>query len=220
MRTKICMAVVITCLAATGRAAAQYCELEKIEYRSVGDGVTADFSSVDASTCALGIETSVHVEASLGDIHLEDTCGSPPTSSTTVTDTVENVVAVVVSVYDRCLGMSVLSVLGSGEAEELHVSANRKTASLRAALTGTDASNQPVSVEIDLMWNGVGRLDHTGDHVTTNQGIFRLNFISSGTIRDAVAAGSVVVGGIDRTPLPSTLGTIEQDAVREFVVYR
>jgi hypothetical protein len=43
---------------------------------------------------------------------------------------------------------------------------------------------------------------------------------SSGTIRDAVAAGSVVLDGTDQTPLRSTRGTIEKDAARELVVYR
>jgi hypothetical protein len=45
-------------------------------------------------------------------------------------------------------------------------------------------------------------------------------YAPSGTIRDAVAAGSVVVDGTDRTPLLSTQGTIERDAAHSFTVYR
>ena len=72
----------------------------------------------------------------------------------------------------------------------------------------------------DLVWTGVGQKERTDDHVNDNQGIVRFRYTSSGTIRDAVAAGSVVIDGADRTPLPSTQGTIERDAARELVVYR
>jgi len=53
-----------------------------------------------------------------------------------------------------------------------------------------------------------------------NQGIIRFVFNSSGTIRDAVAVGSVAIDGNDVTPLPSTRGTIEKNAARELIVYR
>jgi hypothetical protein len=221
MRTKTCMAVLIGCLAATGEAAAQnYCELERIHYRAAGDGVTADFTSVDTTTCASGIETTVHVDASLGDIHIADVCGHGSTSVTDTTDSVSNIVSVVIGVYDRCLGTSVRSITGTGVADELHVNPSRKAASLRAALTGTDESDQSVSLAIDLVWDGVGRKELSRDHVTLNAGIFRLVFSSSGLIRSAVAAGSVVLDGTDVTPLRSTRGTIEKDATRELDVYR
>jgi hypothetical protein len=220
MKTKTCMAVLIA-LVATGEAAAQnYCELEKIRYRSEGDTVTADFSSLDRSECVLGVETTVHVEGSVGDIHIADLCGSGPTSDSEVTDEVTNIVAVVVSVYDRCLAMSVRSITGTGAAEEIHVNPNRKTGSLRAAISGTDELDQPVSIAIDLVWNGVGHKDRTNDRVNTNQGIYKLVYASSGTIRDAAAAGSVTIDGADITPLPATRGTIEKNVTRSFEVYR
>jgi len=221
MRIKVCMAVLIACLGAAGEAAAQnYCELERIHTRADGDGVTADFTSVDTSTCALGIETTVHVDASVGVIHVADVCGHGASSTTDVTDSDSNVVAVVISVYDRCLGMSVRSVTGTGTAEDIHVNPNRKTANLRAAFGGTDEFGQPVSLSIDLVWDGVGRKEHSRDHVTLGHGIFRLVYSSIGTIRDALAAGSVVLDDTDETPLPSTQGTIEKNALRDFVVYR
>jgi len=43
---------------------------------------------------------------------------------------------------------------------------------------------------------------------------------TSGTVRDSVASGSVVVDGNDETPLSSTQGTIERDAIHTLVVYR
>jgi hypothetical protein len=214
------MAIVIACLAAASEAAAQYCEAERLHYFAEGDGVSADFSSLDTSTCALGIETNVHVDASVGEIHIVDVCGGGATRTRDVTDSVPNIVAVVISVYDRCLGLPVLSVTGSGAAEEIHVNPNRKTASLRAAIEGTDESDQPVSIAIDLVWDGVGRKDHTSGRAVFGHGVFRMNFHSVGTIRDAVAAGSVVLDGTDLTPRLSTQGTIEKDASREIDVYR
>jgi hypothetical protein len=221
MRTKTCLAILIACLAVASEAAAQnFCELERMHIRSDGEGVSADFSSLDTSTCALGIETTVHVESSQGVITTADLCGRGGGQIRSVTSTQSNVVAVLVGVYDRCLAMQVLSVTGTGEADELHVGNNFKTASLRAAFDGVDEFDQPVSIAIDLVWTGVGPKERTVDHTNNNQGIFRFISTSSGTIRDAVAAGSVTVGGTDRTPLASTQGTIERAASHSLVVYR
>src|SRR5881394_1423994 len=128
MRTKICLALLIVGLAATGKAAAQICSYEKIGYRSEGDLLAADFTSLDRSTCTLGIETTVHLEGSVGEIHIEDQRCSP-TGPTDVTDTVTNLVVVAVSVYDRCQGLPLRAITGTGAADELHVPANRKTGS-------------------------------------------------------------------------------------------
>jgi hypothetical protein len=214
------MAVLIVGLVATGEAAAQFCEAEKTRYRAKGDGVSADFSSVDTSTCALGIETTVHVDASVGVVHVEHVCGSGSTHQGDVTVSYPNLVNVFISVYDRCLGMTVRSVTGTGEADELHVQQNRKTATLRAAFEGTDELDQPVSLAIDLVWDGVGHDEHSSNHVNINERVYRLVFSSIGTIRDADAAGSVAIDGTDQTPLHSTRGTIEKDARRELEVYR
>ena len=221
MRIKVCMSIAIACLAAASPVPAQYCELETLNFHSEGDGVSADFSSVDTSTCALGIETAVHVESSQGVITLADTCGSGGGSTTTVTTTESNIVAVLVGVYDRCLAAQVLSVTGAGQAADLHMNPNFKTASLRAAFEGTDDSGQAVSIAIDLVWTGVGDKERQRDHVTDSQGgIVRFRYTSSGIMRDAVAAGSVTVNGTDETPLPSNQGTMEKAASREFTQYR
>jgi hypothetical protein len=221
MRTKICMAVLIGCLAATGEAAAQnFCELETIHIRAEGDGVSADFTSVDTSTCELGIETTVHVDATVGVLHVVDVCGHGSSRVTTVTTSDSNVVAVVFSVFDRCLSTQVRSVTGVGAAEQIHVSPSLKNASLRAAFEGTDDSDQPVSIAIDLVWNGVDPGERTSEPINSNQGIFRLILNSSGTIRDGIAVGSVTLDGTDETPLPSTRATIEKNALRDFVAYR
>jgi hypothetical protein len=220
MKTTLCISVLAACLVAAGPARAQFCELEKLHIRSQGDGVSADFSSVDTSTCALGVETMVHVEGSQGQIDTADLCGRGGNQIRTVTTTQSNVVAVVVGVYDWCLGTQVLMVTGTGEADDLHVSANFKTSSLRATIMGVDEFDQPVQIAIDLAWTGVGQKERTVDHVNDNQRIFMFHSTSSGTIRDAVAVGSVVVDDIDRAPLASTQGTIERDSVHEFIVYR
>jgi len=220
MRTKICLAVVIACLAAASEAPAQTCNVEKLNAHSEGEGVSADFSSVDTSACALGIETTVHVDGTVGVLTIEDQCGSPPDQITTETILPTNDVAVVVSVYDRCLATQVLSLTATGEAEELHLSNNFKTASLRAAFEGVDDSRQTVSIAIDLVWNGVGQKEHKAEHLIDNQGGVKFHYGAAGTIRDAVAAGSVVIDGTDLTPLPSAEGTIERDAARELTVYR
>ena len=220
MRTKTCLAVLIACFAAASNAAAQYCEIESISVHSEGDGVSADFSSVDTSTCALGIETSVHVDGGEGIVSIFHTCGS---DREVIQDTTEesSVVAVLVGVYDRCLGTQVFSVTGTGEATELHVNQNFKSASLRAAFEGTDGSGQAVSIAVDLVWAGTGDKERVREHVNEGQGgAFSLRYMSSGTIRDAVAAGSVTVNGTDETPLPSNQGTIEKDASRGLEEWR
>jgi len=221
MGTRACVAILVACLAATGEAAAQnYCELETLHIKADGDGVSADFSSVDTSTCELGIETTVHVDGSLGVIHTADYCGHGGSRVSNITTSESNAVAVIVTVYDRCLAMEVRSVTGVGAAEEIHVSPSLKTASLRAAFEGTDDLDQTVSIAIDLVWSGVDHSERTSDHINSNQGILRVIFNSSGTIRDAVAVGSVTIDGTDETPLPSTRGTIEKNALRDLVVYR
>ena len=221
MRTGVCVAVLVACLAVAGEVRAQYCELEKIHTSSQGDGVSADFSSVDTSTCALGIETTVHVAGSQGVVTIADLCGRGGSHVKSVTTEQSSVVAVVVSVYDRCLATQVLSVTGTGEAGELHVNNNFKTGSLRADFEGIDDLDQPVSIAIDLVWTGLGQKENTTDHVrSSNGGLGVFVYTASGTIRDAVAAGSVVVGGTDRTPLPSSVATIERDASRSFTAYR
>jgi hypothetical protein len=221
MRTKIGVAIVIACLAAASEASAQSCELEKLHASSQGEGASADFSSVDTSTCTLGIETTVHVAGSQGAVTLADLCGRGGNQLKTVTTEQSSVVAVLVDVYDRCLATQVLSVIGTGEVGELHVNDNFKTASLRAAFDGIDEFDQPVSIAIDLVWAGVGQKERTVDHVnTSNGGLGKFVYTASGTIRDAVAVGSVVVGGTDRTPLPSTGGTMDKDAAHNFTVYR
>lgn len=221
MRIKTFIAALIACLAVWGGAAAQNtCEVERIFVSSNGEGVSADFSSVDTSTCALGVETTVHVEGSQGVVTSADHCGRGGNHLGGVTPTQSSVVAVVVSVYDRCLETQVLMVTGTGEAEELHVNNNFKTASLRAAFDGVDDFDQTVSIAIDLVWTGVGQKERTADHESDNQGVFRFHYSSSGTIRDGVAAGSVTVDGTDEAPLPSTQGTIERDSLHSLTVYR
>ena len=221
MKTNIGMAVLIGCIAAVSEASAgNFCELERLRVQSQGDGVSADFSSVDTTTCALGIETSVHVEGGQGVITTADHCGRGGSHITSVTTEQSSVVAVVVSVYDRCLDTQVLLVTGTGEAEELHVPNNFKTASLRAAFEGVDDFYQPVSIAIDLVWNGVGPKERTVEHENVNGGIIKFVYTSSGTIRAAVAVGSVLVDGTDETPLASTQGTIERDAAHTLNVYR
>lgn len=123
-------------------------------------------------------------------------------------------------VYDRCLATQVLSVTGTGDVGELHVSNDSKAATLVANFDGMDEFDQPVSISVDLVRTGVGPRERTVDHVNEGQGILRFRSTSSGTIRDGVATGSVVVEGTDETPQPSNQGTIEKNASHELVVYR
>lgn len=131
-----------------------------------------------------------------------------------------DIVAVVVSVYDRCLETSLLSVTGTGEPEAFEVHPNLKTAYLRAAFEGTDDYNQPVAIAVDLVWNAVNHRERTSDHRNLNYGVYQLVESSSGTIRDAIAGGSVTVDGTDYTPLSSTSATIEKEVTRRLIVYR
>src|SRR6185436_13536996 len=157
MKSKIVLAIVIAWLAAASEAMAQnYCELERIRVQSEGDAAFADFSSVDTSTCALGIETTVHVESSEGASRITDRCGRGGHHYTNVTHSETDVVGVAVHVYDRCLGAEVFSITASGEPEDFHVSQNLRTASLRATLEGRNEYNEPVPIAIDLVWSSTG----------------------------------------------------------------
>ena len=221
MKTKVCLGIVIASLAGAGQAMAQnYCELERIHVQSQGEGVTADFSSVDTSTCALGIETTVHVEGSQGVIDVADLCGRGATHIRRVSSTQTSVVAIVVSVFDRCLGTEVLSVTGTGEPDHLHVSNSLKTASLRATLEGVDVYDEPVSIAIDLVWSIVSQRERTVEHENVNGGIIRHVSTSSGTVRKGTASGTVTLAGIDQTPLESMEATVERDVLHQLIVYR
>jgi len=222
MNSKIRVAVLIACVAAATKARAQFCELERISAHSEGEGVSAEFSSVDTSSCDLGIETIVHVDGALGLVAIEDECGrrGHPSSTTEMTEQI-NTVNVVVSVYDHCLDAELLHASATGPADDLHLAQNFKTASLLATLKGVDDADQPVTVAVDLVWTGVGHPEHDGDHVNDGGGtIVRFRYESSGTMRDAVASGTVTVDGVDETPEPSTQGTIERNASRSFTEYR
>ena len=177
-------------------------------YLVYGEGVAAEFQSVDTSTCAAGIETSVSVHGSQGVIYGND----EPIES--------NVVVVVISAFDRCLNMSLWSVTGTGPADLLHLDPNFKSASLRASIQGIDDAGNPVALAVDLVWNGAGQKDKTRDHEGYNEGVYKLVSNSTGTIREAVAGGTVTVGSLDVTPLPSNQGVIEKDTTRRLVVYR
>ncbi|HJQ97197.1 MAG TPA: hypothetical protein VJ826_02730, partial [Candidatus Polarisedimenticolaceae bacterium] len=161
-----------------------------------------------------------HVEGSRGVIGTADLCGRGSYHIRTVRESQTTVVAVFVSVYDRCLGAEVLSITGTGEAEHIHISNNFKTASLRATIDAVDDSENPVPVEIDLVWSAVGQKERTVDHDGVHQGIHSYVYTSTGTIRGAVSSGSVMVGGIDETPNASTQAQLERDTFHEFVVYR
>jgi hypothetical protein len=77
------------------------------------------------------------------------------------------------------------------------------------------------SIAIDLVRSGVGPKERNVDRVNdTGPGIFMFVYSASGTIRDAVPAGGVTVGGTDRTPLPSSQRTIERDVAHNVIAYR
>ncbi len=222
MKSKIVLAIVIAWLAAASEAMAQnYCELERIRVQSEGDAAFADFSSVDTSTCALGIETTVHVESSEGARKITDRCGRGHGNNfTTITHIETNIVSVAVHVYDHCLGAVVFSITASGEPEDFHVSQNLRTASLRATLEGMNEYDEPVPIAIDLVWSSTGQRQRTVERDPRDEGLVSFSSLVAGTVVEALATGSVTVDGVDRTPLGSTQGTIERDSGHLLVEYR
>jgi len=183
-------------------------EREKFHHRIYGDGVGAELVSVDTSTCTAGVETRVVVNANQGEsvengYHLEG-----------------DYVSVLAVVFDRCKNVELLSVFGSGPAGDFQLNPNLKSASLRTSLTGIDSSNNSVDITVDLVWNGAGRADRTSDQVRSRFGVYTYISNANGAIRDASAGGSVVIGALDVTPLPSTTGFIETDSTRSLTIYR
>lgn len=128
--------------------------------------------------------------------------------------------SVVAVVFDRCLSTTVLNVFGAGAVEELQLNPNLKSANLRATISASGSASNPVEVTVDLVWDGAGRKDRTSEQVRTRLGVYTYISNATGTIRDAAAAGSVVVGGLDVTPLPSSQGFIEKDSTRSLTIYR
>ncbi len=219
------VAVIVACVAAAGGILAQerdslpyralavteipIQEREILHYRVYGEGVMTYFINDDTSTCASGVRTTVILHGDQGVVYEN---GYPTESS---------IVSIMVSVYDRCADLLLSLVIGTGPAEELHVNPNLKSASLRTSFYATELlHDNPVTVSVDLVWNGAGQPENTSDHDRYNVGDQLYVSNANGTIRDAVAGGSVTVGTVDITPNPSIHGSIEKDSTRTVSFYR
>ncbi len=176
--------------------------------REYGDGVAAYFFNVDTSTCDRGIATRVYVEGSRGIVYGDE----EPVESSRVT--------VVVGVFDRCLDTTLLSLTATGTADQLQINPGLACANLRTSIAGIDDSGNPVDITVDLVWNGAGHRGRDSFHSSDKFGGYRWVFNSTGTVRCAIAGGTVTVDSVDVTPLPSLQGGIEKNSERRLVVYR
>ncbi len=183
-------------------------DLSKFHYRAYGDGAETQFVSVDTSTCAAGIERKVVLNAVNGQ-EIQNKDGVGFTS-----------VFAAFSVFDHCLNMVVYSASGGGSRVEFDHNPNLKSASLRGTFVVSDSDGNFPEVVVDLVWNGAGQRDRDSDHVEFNDGFVHYVTNSTGTIREAIAGGSIVIGGTDFAPLPSTTALIEKNSVRYVAIDR
>lgn len=166
----------------------------------------ADFISTDTSTCALGVETLVSVAGSSEAVK---------DGSTTVTP----FASVIVSVFDFCRNTAVLFASGDTTIQSLRINPNLKLASLQATVPLFNyTTGGTITAGVDLVWNGANKADRSSSNTVDRSGGTTLVSFSSGAIREAEAAGSVVIDGIDYTPKASIDAFIERDAAREVTV--
>jgi hypothetical protein len=174
-----------------------------------GDGVWADFVSIDGSTCAAGIETRVILQSHTWVGIWENQPQLTGESTISIT------------VFDRCLGAETLSLSGQTTQQQLVADEHLESATLQTTIPAYDAgSDSWVDIVVELSWDGRGRAfrDHTGYviHGPNETAVSR----DSGAIRDARATGSVMVGSINRTPQPSLQAAIEKGADHATTILR
>jgi hypothetical protein len=208
MKSNVLCAIKVVCavLVATGLAHAD-ATLSHVATR--GDGAWAAFYIPDTTSCAPGIVTRVFLQSN---VYTGDWNGAPVDEGKT---------AITISVWDYCLNAEVSLLVGSTTRQELAVDPNLNSASLRSTIPVFDqATGAVVDVSVDLIWSGTGKILRDRSGYIEHFGNLTIVSKSEGTSRDAVAAGSLIVGGVERTLPPSLEGQTEKNARRETTIIR
>jgi hypothetical protein len=126
-----------------------------------------------------------------------------------------------ITVWDNCLNAQVRSLVGTTTQQELQVDPNLGAASLHTTLPVLDEVPRVfVYVTLDLLWDATGGFfrEHGGyrEHFENGMSIVR----SSGSSRDAVAAGSWTLDGVERALPPSSAAQVEGNTRREITIIR
>jgi len=194
-------------LAAGGDARAEGATLA--HYRTNGDEASAEFFSEDVETCPAGIVTRVVVVA---DAFQGKWNGLPVDQGHTL---------LLLTVFDNCEHALVMSLVAQTSHQNLEITQNLGLATLTTDRPFFDEISQSfVDVAIDLVWEGWGRI--TRQSLSATENFENLTFIkkTSGIARRAVATGSVIVDGINRTPSPAFEAGIDKDSFHELTVIR
>jgi hypothetical protein len=208
MKTKLVWALTVVCvlgaLSSPARADVRFTHI-----RSEGDGVWAGFDVIDTTSCTYGIVTHVFIHSNT---YTADWNGIPVNTGTTT---------LVISVWDYCLDAEVRSLVGTTTQQELQVDPNLGAASLHSTFPVLDDVTRTfVWVTLDLLWDATGGFlrDRGGyrEHFENGMTVVR----SSGTSRDALAAGSMTLDGVERALPPTTEAQVEGNTRRETTVIR
>jgi hypothetical protein len=208
MKTNVLWAIKILCavLLVTGLASA---DTTLSHSQTRGDGAWAAFYVADTTSCALGTVTRIYVQSNT---YTGTWDGAPADDDQTT---------ITISVWDYCVNAEVSLLIGSTTQQELQVDPNLSSATLRSTIPALDqATGAVIEVSVDLIWSGTGKLIR--DPSGYNEHFENLTIVSRsyGTFRDAVASGSLIVGGVELT-LPSSLeGQTEKNARRETTIIR
>lgn len=159
----------------------------------------ADFGDIDQSGC---VETAVFVFAAEQTSKEADSMAAGP-SGKPVTGVF---FFVSVSQINFCTGEFLRGLSGVGTEASFHVDRVKLSeAHLKATVLALDDFTQSeVPVEVDLTWTATGELVSLSERFRQKQPGLLVSSFFKGTLRDAAATGTVLVGGENLTPNVST----------------
>lgn len=155
----------------------------------------ADFGGIDQSGC---VETAVFVFATEQTGKVADSMAAAPAGKP-----VTGVFFLVqVSQINFCTGEFLRSLSGGGTEGSFDVDhVKLSEAHLEATILAFDElTESEVPVEVDLTWTATGDLVSLSERFRQKQPGLLVSFFSKGTLRDAAASGTVLVGGENLTP--------------------
>lgn len=96
-----------------------------------------------------------------------------------------------------------------------------QSAQVNATLEAYDyATGSTVPVTINVTWDGVGEASQSSSHNRWSSPNYKAMWRSKGTVRDASASGSVVVGTVNMTPDPSVWANLSSAQSGSITIYR
>jgi hypothetical protein len=193
-------------LEAARPALARTASIGRTRVQLSGMGAEAVFNSVDPSGC---VETSVNVFGA--ELAVKEGPGKPVGGP---------LAEVWVSQFNYCT-FEFLQAFGETVDAVFNADRTLNEARLRGTIPAFDSnSNTEVGVEVDLIWTGTGERVSGSERERVRMPGFQATEWFKGVRREAVVAGTVVVGGVDVMPDASEFGEIVRARSGERTVER